>query len=163
MCVYFCAKFQVSSIILTSFRQWVVFPSTSNQTPEKPTQIMVKARMVMASLLLLKSQHKNQNLKITREHFGLLETIIEAFGHYYRTWYIRKIMNFFERSRDNLKRVKDNKQAISNSRYVQKCIREIRKRNTDSAMILLRDNVQNEVLQLNMQTLRQLKKHLQGS
>ena len=164
MCICFCAKFQVSSIILTSFRQWVVFPSTSKQTPKKPTQIKVKARMVMANLLsLLKSQHKNQNLKITREHFGLLETIIEAFEHYYKTWDIRKIMNFFERSGNNLKRVKDNKQAISNSRHVQKCIHEIRKRNIDNAMILLRDNVQNGVLPLNMQTLRQLKKHLQGS
>ena len=51
MCVYLHTKFQVSSIILTSFRQGVIFPSppppthththTSKRTPKKPTQIRV--------------------------------------------------------------------------------------------------------------------------
>ena len=44
MGVYLRAKFQVSSIILTSFRQGGNFTppsSTSKQTPKKPTQIRV--------------------------------------------------------------------------------------------------------------------------
>ena len=120
MCIYLRAKFQVSSIIPTSFRQWVVSPYTSKRTPKKPTQIRVKPRMFTTSLLSLKNQHKNQNLKITREHYGLLGTIIEAFGYYCRTWCITKIMGFFERSRDSVKRIKHSKQAISNSKYIQK-------------------------------------------
>ena len=44
---YVCVltKFQVSSIILTSFSQGVVLtslPNTTKQTPKKPTQIRVK-------------------------------------------------------------------------------------------------------------------------
>ena len=42
MCVYLRTKFQVCSIILTSFRQEVVLPPTSKRLPKKPTQIRVK-------------------------------------------------------------------------------------------------------------------------
>ena len=44
MGVYLRAKFEVSSIILTSFRQGVILPphSTSKRTPKKSTQIRVK-------------------------------------------------------------------------------------------------------------------------
>ena len=44
MGVYLRAKCEVSSIILTSFRQGVTshHPPTSKQTPKKPTQIRVK-------------------------------------------------------------------------------------------------------------------------
>ena len=49
MCVYLRAKFEVSRIIITSFRQGVVLhcpppPPTINskRTPRKPTQIRVK-------------------------------------------------------------------------------------------------------------------------
>ena len=52
MCVYLCAKFEASSVILTSFRQkgwggggWGMVilppPPTSTGTSEKPTQIKV--------------------------------------------------------------------------------------------------------------------------
>ena len=44
MGVYLRAKFEVSSIILTSFRQGVILsplPPTSKRTPKKPTQISV--------------------------------------------------------------------------------------------------------------------------
>ena len=52
MCVYICAKFEASSVILTSFRQkgggrggWgtviLTPPPTSNGSSEKPTQIKV--------------------------------------------------------------------------------------------------------------------------
>ena len=44
MCVYLRAKFEGSSIILTSFRQGVILPPplpTSTQTPKKPSQIRV--------------------------------------------------------------------------------------------------------------------------
>ena len=40
MGVHLRAKFEVSSIILTGFRQGVV-PPTSKRTPKKPTQIRV--------------------------------------------------------------------------------------------------------------------------
>ena len=41
--VYFCTKFQVSSIIQTSFREGsVILPSTAKWTPKKPTLIRVK-------------------------------------------------------------------------------------------------------------------------
>ena len=43
MGVYIRAKFEVSSMILTSFRQGVILsPPTSKRTPKKPTQIRVK-------------------------------------------------------------------------------------------------------------------------
>ena len=45
MCVHLCTKFKVSSIILTSFRQGIIFlpPSPSSKlTPKNPTQIRVK-------------------------------------------------------------------------------------------------------------------------
>ena len=47
MCLYSCAKFEASSIIVTSFRQGANFtpppsPSTSKETPENSTQISVK-------------------------------------------------------------------------------------------------------------------------
>ena len=43
MGVYLRAKFEVASIILTSFRQGGgVYPPTSKRTPKKPTQIRVK-------------------------------------------------------------------------------------------------------------------------
>ena len=44
MSVYLRTKFQVSSIVLTSFRQDVILPlpPTSEQTPQKPIQIRVK-------------------------------------------------------------------------------------------------------------------------
>ena len=41
MGVYLCAKFEVSSIILTSFRRGSFTPPTSKGTPKKPTQIRV--------------------------------------------------------------------------------------------------------------------------
>ena len=45
MCVYLCTKFQVSSLVLMSFRQGGNFtpplPPTSKQPPKKPTQIKV--------------------------------------------------------------------------------------------------------------------------
>ena len=44
MGLYLRAKFHVSSIILTKFRQGVILPPpTSKRTPKKPTQIRVKA------------------------------------------------------------------------------------------------------------------------
>ena len=43
MCVYLHTKFQVSSKILTSFRQGVILPPpTLKRTPKEPTQIRVK-------------------------------------------------------------------------------------------------------------------------
>ena len=47
MGVYLRAKFDVFSIILTSFRQRVILapPPTSKRTPKKPTQIRVKKRL----------------------------------------------------------------------------------------------------------------------
>ena len=53
MCVYLRAKFEVSNIILTSFRQGeeggVILPlppiPTSKRTPKKSTQIRVKGKL----------------------------------------------------------------------------------------------------------------------
>ena len=46
MCAHLSANFEVSSIILTSFRQRVIPPPhptpTSKETPKQPTQIRVK-------------------------------------------------------------------------------------------------------------------------
>ena len=47
MCVYLRAKFEVSSIILTSFRQARLFYSPpSKRTPKKPTQIRVNPSLL---------------------------------------------------------------------------------------------------------------------
>ena len=75
-----------------------------------------------------------------------------------------KIRELLGRNRDNLKSVKDNQQTINNGRCIQECVREIRKGNINSGMILLTDNMQHGALLLNKQTLRHLKqKHPQGS
>ena len=54
MGVYLHAKFEVSSIVLTSFRQgggnFTPLPPTSKRTPKKPTQIGVKKPRLAASL-----------------------------------------------------------------------------------------------------------------
>ena len=42
MCVYLRAEIEISSIILTSFRQGIILPPTPKRTPKKPTQIRVK-------------------------------------------------------------------------------------------------------------------------
>ena len=43
--VYLRTKFQVSIIILTSFRQGVILsPHTSKRTPKKPTQIRINKK-----------------------------------------------------------------------------------------------------------------------
>ena len=43
MNVYLRAKFQASSVSLTSFKQGVISPPTSKRIPKKPTQIRVKS------------------------------------------------------------------------------------------------------------------------
>ena len=49
MDVYLRAKFEASSVILTSFRQGVILPHpTSKRTPKKPTQIRVKNCLLLA-------------------------------------------------------------------------------------------------------------------
>ena len=55
MDVYLRAKFEVSSIILTSFRQGVILPPTSKRTPKKPTQIRVKSIVDLATMMKWKS------------------------------------------------------------------------------------------------------------
>ena len=45
MVVYLHAQFEVSSIILTGFRQGGNPPPTSKRTPKKPTQIRVKRNL----------------------------------------------------------------------------------------------------------------------
>ena len=45
MCVYFYTKVQVSSIVLTRFRQGGNFTPTSKQTPKSPPRLGLK-RMV---------------------------------------------------------------------------------------------------------------------
>ena len=59
MGVYLRAKFEVSSMILTSFRQWreggggCLTPSrTSKWTPKKPTQIRVKLEITFPNILI---------------------------------------------------------------------------------------------------------------
>ena len=55
MCVYLHTNFQVSNIILTSFRQGVILPApppTSKQTPKKSTQIRVKSTPMLLFTLL---------------------------------------------------------------------------------------------------------------
>ena len=49
-CVYLSAKFEVSSIILTSFTQGEILappPLTSKRTPKKPTQITVNILIIL--------------------------------------------------------------------------------------------------------------------
>ena len=47
MGVYLSAKFEVSSIFLTSFRQGVILtPPTSKRSPKKPTQIRVNVKQL---------------------------------------------------------------------------------------------------------------------
>ena len=41
MCVYLRAEIEISSIILTSFRQGIILPPTPKRNPKKPTQIRV--------------------------------------------------------------------------------------------------------------------------
>ena len=48
MCVYVRTKFQVSSIILTSFRREVILPTPppAKRTPKNPTQIKVNLKTI---------------------------------------------------------------------------------------------------------------------
>ena len=60
-CVYLRAKFEVSSIILMSFRQRVILPlPTSKRTPKKPTQIRVNG----------KHRKEKQSFSIAKEYGG---------------------------------------------------------------------------------------------
>ena len=63
MSVYLETQFQVSSIILTSFRQGVIFPSSplplpQKPTPKKPTYIRVKESICLTPALEI---HGNQS------------------------------------------------------------------------------------------------------
>ena len=49
MCEYLQTKFQVSRIILTSFRQGAILPPNPKGTPKKPTQILGCAHWVISS------------------------------------------------------------------------------------------------------------------
>ena len=56
MCLYLCAKFEVSSIILMSFRQGDNFtppPPTSKRTPKKPTQIRVNIQNINSNTYII--------------------------------------------------------------------------------------------------------------
>ena len=48
MCVYVLTKFQVSSIIATSFRREVILPTPppAKQTPKNPTQIKINLKTI---------------------------------------------------------------------------------------------------------------------
>ena len=50
MCVYLETKFQVTSIILTSFRQGVIFPSSPLPPPKNPTPKKKKPRLGLKNL-----------------------------------------------------------------------------------------------------------------
>ena len=59
MGVYLSAKFEVSSIILTSFRQGVTLPPpNSKRTPKKPIQIRVNMKVKCLNTQLI-------NLRVT--------------------------------------------------------------------------------------------------
>ena len=58
MGVYLRAKFGVSSIILTGFRQWSNFtppPLTSKRTPKNPTQIRVNSQIKFKASMMKSS------------------------------------------------------------------------------------------------------------
>ena len=64
--MYLRAKFEVSSIILTSFTQGgevILLPSTSKRTPKKPTQI----RVIMISKIISDLENVCLQDKTTKE------------------------------------------------------------------------------------------------
>ena len=76
MLVYLRTKFQVSSIILTNFREGVVSPPpTAKQTPKMPSQIEVKKWLDIIPVLvpserffMLKFDHLAKNLTAFPNH-----------------------------------------------------------------------------------------------
>ena len=78
MGLYLRAKCQVSSLILTSFREGVILPSTptptSKRTPKNPTQIRVKNLTLKSVFLSINKKNiadttnlKSGTIKISRE------------------------------------------------------------------------------------------------
>ena len=86
MCVYVSAKFEVSSIILTRFKQgeggnFTPPPPTSKQTPKKPIQIRVESPppvilslMTDASIYFKALMSIIQNVLMQRFLFNLFTT-----------------------------------------------------------------------------------------
>ena len=65
MCVYLRSKFQVSRIILTSFRKVVILPTPNiaKRTPKRPTQITIKIKKKSQAETTRKSKlHENENM-----------------------------------------------------------------------------------------------------
>ena len=75
MDVYLRVKFEVYSIILTSFRQGVILPhpppppETWKQTPKKPTQIRVKVRKCTVKCILIEKIHTHSSLLLNFKCF----------------------------------------------------------------------------------------------
>ena len=58
MGMYLCAKFEVSSVILTSFRQWAYSPPPQNEPLKSPP----KLELNKCSELISKCKHANKYL-----------------------------------------------------------------------------------------------------
>ena len=77
MGMYLCAKFEVSSIILTSFRRGNFTPPTSKGTPKKPTQIRVNeidtfySSIYYLLIILCDSGKTKTEIKNTAEAMGI--------------------------------------------------------------------------------------------
>ena len=104
MCVYLSTKFQVSRIILTSFRQGVIYPPlppTSEQTPKKPTQIRVNDLHV--AIKHCKVHHFtddnlfNKSLKILKKLLNIdLKNLTNWFNANKISLNVSKLTNYFQ-------------------------------------------------------------------
>ena len=116
------------------------------ETPLK--DIAFKAIMVMPGLLLQKPSRKSKS----KDHLTSLENRMKP-------WHAGEIMELLKEAETIQKDLRVSNTPSTIAEISKKFTRELRKGNINSAMKLLADNMKNDILPLNDQTLHQIKQN----